>query len=112
MKKLFAGIAIACVIAPVSAMEVITNLLVSDTTFTQQGPIGTVTGVVTNTTDKKLASVTVTFALLNGKSVQVGTALATGVEVDPGKPWKFSAVGMAQTPFISAKLMDVKAVAE
>ncbi len=52
-----------------------------------------VTGKLTNNTDKKVSYVQVTYILKDADGAQVGTALANTNDLAAGGVWKFSALG-------------------
>lgn len=66
-----------------------------------------ITGTATNTSDKQLSAVSVTFNLYDQQNALVGNAVDNGLNLEPNDTWKFKA--LATTPYDHATLSKVLA---
>lgn len=113
MKSMFAAAVLAAAITPAFGQGIVRDLPLSDVTAeVKNNNQGKISGILTNTTDKRLASVIVTFALLDADGVQVGSAMAAGLGIDAGRQWRFEAPVNSPAPFATFKLASIQGVPE
>lgn len=82
------------------------DLEVSDLNMTTNDFSTTITGKVTNNTDKTYSYVQVTFSLYDSEGALLGTALANVTNLEGGGVWKFEAIGI-EGNVASYKLTDI-----
>lgn len=112
MYKFLFATALALSSQVASAIEIVNDLPVEDLQVVKKGINVVVTGILTNTSGKTLTSATVTFALLDGQGIQVGSAIAAAMGIESGRKWKFEALPGTRSAFAEAKLVRVQAVTE
>ncbi|MBY4715495.1 FxLYD domain-containing protein [Burkholderia cepacia] len=90
------------------------DLPVSDVTLVkEQAGSGRVTGILTNTSGRKLRSVVVQFAILDGEGTQIATAQDVAMGVAQEGKWRFAAPYITTTGKVaSATLGNIMAVPE
>ncbi|AOJ90912.1 hypothetical protein WS87_29595 [Burkholderia sp. MSMB0856] len=106
-----ASLAFAC-FSSIAQAQVIHDLPVSGVTLVkEQAGSGRVTGILTNTSGRKLESVVVQFAILDGEGTQIATAQDAAMGVAQGGKWRFAAPYITSTGNVaSAKLGNIMAV--
>lgn len=82
------------------------DLEVSDLNMTTDDFSTTITGKITNNTDKTYSYVQVTFSLYDSEGALLGTALANVNNLEGGGVWKFEAVGF-EPDVASYKLTEI-----
>lgn len=106
-----ASLAFAC-FSSVAQAQVIHDLPVSNVTLVkEQAGSGRVTGVLTNTSGRKLESVVVQFAILDGEGTQIATAQDAAMGVAQDGKWRFAAPYVTSAGNVaSVKLGNIMAV--
>lgn len=112
MYKFLVALALVSSTQLASAVEIVKNLPVQDVQVVKKNGVTLISGILSNTTRKTLSTAMVTFALLDGEGIQVGSAIAAGMGIETGRKWKFEAYPGTSSTFATAKLVDVQAIAE
>lgn len=74
--------------------------------MTTDGFSTTISGTLTNTTDKEVGYIQLSYTLYDADGAQVGTAFANTNNLDAGGVWKFEAIGLEEN-VADYKLADV-----
>ncbi len=67
----------------------------------------TITGTATNTYGKNISYVSVSFSVFDAEGAQIGNAMDNVSDLAAGVTWKFSAMGVLQSPPAKYRLTDV-----
>lgn len=67
----------------------------------------TITGTATNTSGKSISYASVSFSVFDANGAQIGNAMDNIADLAAGVTWKFSAMGVLQSPPAKYQLTDV-----
>ena len=69
----------------------------------------TITGTATNTSGKNFSYASVSFSVFDSDGAQIGNAIDNISNLPAGTTWKFSAMGVLQSPPATYRLTDITA---